>query len=96
MIGLARDIFNLNRRVEGHNRQIGELADSVRDLSADDYRLSERILRLELQLEHQKEQQAIERENFRLQLENLMLRSQRGLPPRNSVSSNIPPTDEEP
>ncbi len=42
---------------------------------------SERILRLELELQHQKEQQAAERENFRLQLENLRLRLQPGLPP---------------
>ena len=42
---------------------------------------SERILRLEVELEHQKEQQAAERENFRLQLENLRLRLQQGLPP---------------
>ena len=41
----------------------------------------EMSLRLELPLVHLKEQQAAERENFWLQLENLILRMQRGLPP---------------
>lgn len=103
LISLARDVFNLNRRVGGHNRQLSELANSVRDLFADDYRLSERILRLELELQHTKEtharelaymkeeharerehwqqRQLADRENFRLQIENLILRLQRGLPP---------------
>ncbi len=81
LIGLLQNAFNLVRRVERHDQQIGELYSSARDQSADSYRLSERVLRLELQLQHQKEQQAIERENFRLQIENLVLRMQRGLPP---------------
>jgi hypothetical protein len=46
--------------------------------------LAQRVLRLELQLDHQKEQQATERENFKLQIENVILRSQRGLPPADS------------
>ena len=114
LISLGRDVFNLNHRVEGHKRQIGELVDSVRDLSTDNYRLSERMLRLELELQHTKETHArdftqlkeehardftqlkeeharerehwqqrklADRESFRLQIENLILRSQRGLPP---------------
>lgn len=50
------------------------------------------MLRLELELQYQREQQVVElqrqreqqaaeRENFRLQLENLILCTQRGLPP---------------
>ena len=42
--------------------------------------MSERLLRVELELQHLREQQATERENFRLQLENLILRYQRQLP----------------
>ena len=114
LISLARDVFNLNRRVEGHDRQIGELSGSVRNLFAENHRLSEQMLRLELELQHTKETQARElalvkeqqaaesarlkeehvrerehllqrqladRESFRLQIENLILRLQRGLPP---------------
>lgn len=61
-------------------------------MTAEFNKLSERFLKLELQLEFRKEQhtrerehwqerQAAEREHFRLQLENLILRAQRGLPP---------------
>ena len=85
LIGLAKDAFELNRRVNKHERQIDELYNSDREASATIYRLTERVLRLEMQLEHQKEQQAAERENFRLQLENLILRLQRGLPPGRSA-----------
>jgi len=63
-----------------------------RELPAGFNKLSERVLKLELELQHTKEQharevahlrdqQAAEREHFRLQLENLILRLQRGLPP---------------
>ncbi len=55
LISLVRNAFNLSRRVETHDQQIGELYGSARDLNTDGYRLSERMLRLELQLEHQKD-----------------------------------------
>lgn len=86
LIGLVKDVFDLNRRVKGHDQQLDELFGSTRDTSAHLYRLSERVLRLELELQHAKEQharevihlstqQAAEREQFRLQLENLLLRT---------------------
>jgi hypothetical protein len=50
------------------------------------------VLRLEIQLDHQKEQQAKEREIFRLQLENTIMRMQRGLPPRDP---DEPPDEDE-
>ena len=53
-----------------------------RQIRADFDRLSERVLRLEMELQHQKEQQATEREKFQLQIENLILRSQRERPSR--------------
>lgn len=81
LIGVLRDIYELNRRVKGHDKHLEELFELVRGFAANQAQLSERVLRLELQLQHQKEQQTTERENFRLQLENLVLRQQRGLPP---------------
>lgn len=74
-------VYELNRRVKGHDKHFEELFDLVRGLAANQAQLSDRVLRLELQLQHQREQQSAERENFRLQLENLVLRLQRGLPP---------------
>lgn len=81
LIGTLQDIYELNRRVKGHDKHFEELFELVRGLSLNQAQLSDRVLRLELQLQHQKEQQSAERENFRLQLENLMLRQQRGLLP---------------
>ena len=81
LIGVLRDLYELNRRVKGHDKHFEELFDLVRGFAVNQAQLSDRVLRLELQLQYQKDQQSAERENFRLQLENLMLRLQRGLPP---------------
>ena len=81
LIGLARDVFELAARVKGHDQKLERLFTANEDTLAQVYHLTERVLRLELQLQHQKEQQATERDNFRLQIENLILRLQRGLPP---------------
>jgi hypothetical protein len=81
LLELVRDVFDLRRQVKGHDQRLTDLTDSVGRLSDENRSLADRVLRLELQLQHQKEQQTTERENFRLQLENLVLRLQRGLPP---------------
>lgn len=81
LLELVRDVFDLRRQVKGHDQRMDNLTDYVGRLSDENRALAERVLRLELQLQHQKEQQTTERENFRLQLENLVLRQQRGLPP---------------
>jgi regulator of replication initiation timing len=81
LLDLVREVFDLRRQVKGHDKRLDDLTTYTNALSAENRMLAERVLRLELQLAHLKEQQATERENFRLQLENLILRTQRGLPP---------------
>jgi regulator of replication initiation timing len=81
LLEMIQDVYDLRRQVKGHDGRLNELSSSVQGLFKDSISLSERVLRVELELQHLKEQQAAERENFRLQLENLILRAQRGLPP---------------
>jgi regulator of replication initiation timing len=81
LLDIVREVFDLRRQVKGHDKRLDDLTTYTSSLSAENRSLAERVLRLELQLAHLKEQQATERENFRLQLENLILRTQRGLPP---------------
>ncbi len=92
LLEVVKEVFDLRRQVKSHDKRLDDLTDYARQLSDENRSLNERVLRLELQHEYQKEQQAAERENFRLQLENLMLRSQRGLPPRDP---NAPPDEDE-
>jgi len=81
LIKLVRDVFDIRRQLKEHEKRLDDFSAFAREMSAAFNRLSERVLKTELELQHQKEQQAAERENFRLQLENIILRSQRGLPP---------------
>ena len=81
LLEIVQDVFNLRRQVKGHEERLDDFSLSQEELAAKLAQLSERLLRLELQFQHFQERQATERENFRLQLENLMLRLQRGLPP---------------
>jgi len=78
---IVREVFDLRTQVKSHDKRLEDLTRYTSGLSAENRSLAERVLRLELQLVHLKEQQAAERENFRLQLEVLILRTQRGLPP---------------
>jgi hypothetical protein len=80
LIGLVRDAYELASRIKGHDHKLERLFAADEDTLVQLYRLTERVLRLELQLQHQKEQQATERENFKLQIENVILGSQRELP----------------
>ncbi len=80
-IELVRDVFELRFQIKGHEKRLDDFGRFSREMTAEFNKLSERLLKLEIQLEYQKEQQSTERENFRLQLENLVLRQQRGLPP---------------
>jgi len=101
LYGMVRDVFLLRHRVDAHDKRLDGLSRSSEETSDDVMLLAQRILRLELQLEHQKEQQTTERENFRLQLENLILRLQQGLPPSSQTpppikdSTTKPPKDDE-
>ena len=110
LIELARDLFDLRQQVKGHDKKLDDSARFAREMTAGFNQVSERLLKLEMQFEFQKEQQAAEvarlkeelarlkeeqarerehwqqrqladRESFRLQIENLILRMQRGLPP---------------
>lgn len=81
---LVRDVFFLRHRVDVHDKKLDGLSRSAEKTADELILLTQRVLRLELQLDHQKEQQATERENFRLQIENVILRSQRGLPAADS------------
>ena len=81
---LVRDVFFLRHRIDAHDKKLDGLSRSSEKTADDVVLLAQRVLRLELQLDHQKEQQATERENFKLQIENVILRSQRGLPPADS------------
>ncbi len=92
LIAFVRDAFDLSSRVKGHDQKLERLFAADEETLAELYRLSERVLRLELELRHQQtqhtqelahwqSQQTMERQNFQLQLENLVLRLQRGLPP---------------
>jgi hypothetical protein len=88
---LVQDVFDLRRQLKGHDKRLDEYSLVQENLNLKVSQLADRVLRLELELQHQKEQharerahwqerQAAEREHFRLQLENLILRAQRGLP----------------
>jgi hypothetical protein len=73
------------------DQDLSDHANYSRQLAEENRLLNERALRLESELQHQKEQHALERERwqerqatereyFRLQLENFILRVQCGLP----------------
>jgi hypothetical protein len=81
LLEIVQDIFDLRRQVKGHEKRLDDFSLSQGEMAAQVAQLSERLLRLELQFQHLQERPATERENFRLQLENLLLRLQRGLPP---------------
>ena len=81
LIALVRDVLDLRRQVKGHDERLNEITALMREMTTAITELSERQLRVEIELQHMKQQQAAERENFRLRLENLILRYQRGLPP---------------
>ncbi len=87
LIELVKDVLDLRRQVKGHEQRLDEFSDFAREQSHGLAQLSERLLRVELELQHQKEKQAAEREMFQLRLENLILRYQRDLPPGEKVVS---------
>jgi hypothetical protein len=71
LLDLVREVFDLRRQVKGHDKRLDDLTTYTNALSAENRSLAERVLRLELQLVHLKEQQAAERENFRLEIQRL-------------------------
>jgi cell division septum initiation protein DivIVA len=114
LVTVIREVFDLRQQVKGLGKRLEELTGHAHQLSEDDRWLNERVLRLELELQHTKEthardftqlkeahahelahlkgeyarerehweqRQLADRQSFRLQIENLILRMQRGLPP---------------
>lgn len=92
LLELVQDLYDLRRQLKGHDKRLDESSLAQENLYLKVAQLADRVLRLELELQHEKEahahqhahlkeQQIRERENFRLQIENLILRMQRGLPP---------------
>lgn len=92
LLETVQEVLDIRRQIKAHDKRLDEISVSQEKLARNDDQLSDRVLRLEMQLDHQKEQQAKEREIFRLQLENLIMRMQRGLPPRDP---NAPPDEDE-
>ncbi|MEK7830737.1 MAG: hypothetical protein AAB401_06590 [Acidobacteriota bacterium] len=54
LISLVRNVFDLASRVKGHDQKLERLFAADEDTLLQLYRLTERVLRLELQLQHQK------------------------------------------
>ncbi len=103
LLELVQDLYDLRRQLKGHDKRFDESSLAQENLNQKVVQLTDRVLRLEWELQqtkethvrelaHLKEQQAGEREHlqqrqladresFRLQIENLILRMQRGLPP---------------
>jgi len=82
LLETVQEVLDIRRQLKAHDKRLDEISLSQEKLARNDDELSDRVLRLEMQLAHQKEQQAKEGEIFRLQLENTIMRMQRGLPPR--------------
>jgi chromosome segregation ATPase len=113
---LVQDVFDLRRQVKGQEKRLGEVSLAQEKLALKVAELSERTMRLELELQYTKEQHAqelvhlreehrqelarlqeqqlAERQNLRLQLENLILRMQRGLPPSEPPALPAEPNEE--
>jgi hypothetical protein len=81
LIELARLVVSLYSQMKRQAERTNELAEEVELLRADVKELSARVGRIEILLEEREKRDATERENFRLRLENLILRYQQGLLP---------------
>ena len=80
-----RQVFTLTETVSRQQAALKELQKEVRDLSRtvdeDIRRLHSAVARLAAELRHQQEHEASERRILKLELENRLLRTERGLPP---------------
>lgn len=55
LLALVQDVFDLRHQVKGHEKRLGELSTAVKGQFKDFHSLSERVLRLELELQHQRD-----------------------------------------
>jgi hypothetical protein len=87
LIELVKKVLALDRRVDQHTTEIQQLrndnkalVDFVGILAEQVHNLTVHVATLEARFNEYEKRAATERENFRLQLENLLLRYERRLP----------------
>jgi septal ring factor EnvC (AmiA/AmiB activator) len=93
LVELARQVVSLYSQMKRQAERTNELAEEVEFLRADVKELSARVGRIEILLEEREKREATERENLRLQLENLLLRYQRRLPPSGKTQPEEEPEE---
>ncbi|MCP9492931.1 MAG: hypothetical protein MSG64_00595 [Pyrinomonadaceae bacterium MAG19_C2-C3] len=85
-----RQVFTLTEAVSRQQSALNELQKEVRDLSRtvdeDIRRLHSAVKRLSAELRHQREHEESEYRILKLELENRLLRMERGLPPAKTES----------
>ncbi|MGH9801313.1 MAG: hypothetical protein ACRD82_13180, partial [Blastocatellia bacterium] len=60
LLGVVQDVFDLRRQIKGHDKRLNDYSLSHESLSLKVGQLADRVLRLELELQHTKEQHARE------------------------------------
>ncbi len=92
LLELVQDLYDVRRQLKGHDKRLDESSLAQENLNLKVVQLADRVLRLEWELqqtketharerEHWQQRQLADRDNFRLQIENIVLRLQSGLPP---------------
>jgi|GEM_PF-5932406 predicted RNase H-like nuclease (RuvC/YqgF family) len=74
-------IFGITRDIEACKRDVKRLDDEVSDLRQEVRALTQKVERLAVEVERNHERAETDRKVFLLQLENLMLKMERRLPP---------------
>jgi molecular chaperone GrpE (heat shock protein) len=80
LVDLIKEVFELGRNTKQNAQDIQELAERFKEMQATLNLFSERLLRLEIKFDEYEKRTATEREVFRLQIENLILRARAELP----------------
>ena len=82
---LARDVSTLQDEVREMKKELRDLSTAMKDLAGEQGRMRDNIAheqeRMRDEIKHERERNEQERKIFMLQLENMMLRSGRQLPP---------------
>jgi predicted RNase H-like nuclease (RuvC/YqgF family) len=95
-----RQVFTLTETASRQQSALNELQKEVRDLSRtideDIRRLQSAVERLAAELHHQQEHEESERRILKLELENRLLRMERGLPPaQTEAQEEMPEKDKD-
>ncbi len=94
-----RQVFTLTETASRQQSALHELQTEVRDLSRtvdeDVRRLQSAVERLAAELRHQQEHEESERRILKLELENRLLRMERGLPPAKTQAQKGTPDKDE-